>query len=120
MTDPKSVKAELENMIKLANLCDERGQVDLADQLTRFANKEIEKAKEDIDAEDAESPVAEGDPLSKGFGRSLVVLLAKLDRICDSNNLTKKLEQICGEKCDADDLYAQLRKTRKLLKSAVG
>ena len=120
MTDIKARKAELTQMLRTANALDEQGQHELADQLTRIAKAAVDKIEEDLDAEDAASPVDEGDPLAKGFGKSLVNLHAKLCRVCDANNCHKKLETLCGDKCDSDDLYVALRKACKLLGLVVG
>ena len=120
MSDLKTRKAELDAIITLANSFDEKGQHALADQLTKFAKKEVEQAEDDVDADDAESPVDNSDPFAKGFGRSLATIAAKINRICDSNNCHKKLEALCGTKCDSDEVYNQLRKLNKLLKALVG
>lgn len=95
MTDINVRKAELENMLRTANALDEQGKHKLADELTRIATAGVEALEDDTDAEDASSPVDSDDPFAKGFGKSVQNLCKKLTSVCGSNNLKKKLKDLC-------------------------
>lgn len=95
MTDITERKAKLEQMLRTANALDEQGKHDLADELTRIATAGVEAMEDDIDAEDAASPVDDSDPFAKGFGKSIHTLCKKLNSVCGTNNLKKKLRDLC-------------------------
>lgn len=123
MTDIEARKAEIEGLIRTANTLDDAGSYDLADQVTRVAKAAAEKLEDDVDANEAESPVDGGDPMAKGFGKSVATLAKKISSVCGANNCHKKLEQLCEAKdvdCDADELFMCLRKANKMLGKLVG
>jgi len=115
MTDIPERKAKLEQMLRTANALDEQGKHDLADELTRIATAGVEALEDDIDADDAASPVDEGNPFAKGFGKSVHTLCKKLDSVCSTNNLKKKLRDLC-EAADCDAALA--RKIERALEDA--
>lgn len=95
MSDLNERKASVEHLIRVANLLDGKGEHEVADRLTRLAAKEVEDIEDDIDAENADAPVSSDDPFSKGFGKSMKNLCKKLDTVCGTNNLKKKLQDLC-------------------------
>lgn len=121
--DIKAEKKRIERLLLAANDADELGNTELADQLTSQAKKAYAKLEDDVDAENADSPVSDSDPLAKGFGKSVATLAKKIDSVCSANNCLQKLEQLCeakGVDCDADDLFMALRKCNRVLKQLVG
>lgn len=121
MTDIDTRKAELENMLRTANLLDDQGKHDMADEITRIAQAGVAALEDDIDADNAAAPVDDTDPFAKGFGKSLVTLSKKLGAVCSASNCHRKLEALCEAKdCDADELFIALRKAYKLLNQVVG
>lgn len=115
MTDIQKRKAEVESMLRTANLLDDQGQHSMADELTRLAQLKVEAMEDDIDADDVASPVDSTDPFAKGFGKSVKTLCDKLKRVCDTNNLKKKLRDLC-EAADCDP--SVVRKVERCLEDA--
>lgn len=109
--DLKDKRMLVASLVQAANAFDEVGNTKEADHLTKLAEAKAEEVKEDQDLEDSDGPVDNADPMSKGFGRSLCSLLAKVKKIEKSSNLMKKLEAIK----EAKGSKADLRKIRNAI-----
>lgn len=108
-------KTDIEQLIRTAELLDAQGHVVEADKLTRLAERQVEQMEDDADLGDTDAPVATDDPFAKGFGRSVVKLSERLDRLINTRNLDQKLKMLCDtKKCD----LATARKARRALEDA--
>ncbi len=101
MSDIKSKPTIIANLLKSANDLDALGRTAEAEQLTKLAAAQVAEMKEDADMGDADGDVAEGDPMAKGFGKSMCTLYAKLCKL-DSGNLQKKLTALKEAKGSKD------------------